>query len=103
VFVGAALIELIIPGAASLKDKRRVVKGFKDRLRARHGMAVAEVGAQDLWQRAVILVSTVGQTQTKVEEDLALVRRQADGLNDAECLHFDISVHAYDDLIQAGA
>lgn len=102
-FVGAALIELIIPGAASLKDKRQVVKGFKDRLRSRHGMAVAEVGAQDQWQRAVVLVSTVGQTQGRVQEDLASVRRLADGLNDAECLHFDISIHAYDDLIQADA
>lgn len=97
-FVGAALIELFIPGAASLKDKRRVVKSFKDRLRARHGLAVAEVEAQDVWQRAVLLVSSASASESGARERLAAVRRQADGLNDAECLRFEPVVVSFADI-----
>lgn len=98
-FVGVALLELHIPHARSLKEKRSVVKGLKDRLRNRHGVAVAEVDAQDTWQRAVLLVSTASGTETEASEALAAVRRQADGLDDAECLRFETAVAAFDDLV----
>ena len=42
-FIGVLQMELSIPGAQSLKDKRRVIKSVKDRLSARHNVSVAEV------------------------------------------------------------
>jgi len=50
-------IELVIPHAQSLKDKRRVLRGVKDRLRKRFNVAVAEVAYQDKWQRAVLAIT----------------------------------------------
>lgn len=49
--VGICHIELVINGARSLKEKRRVVKSLKDRLRSRYNISIAETGHQDLWQR----------------------------------------------------
>jgi len=40
-------LRLNVVQAASLKDKRRVVKSFKDRVRASYNVSVAEVGDQD--------------------------------------------------------
>ena len=97
-FVGAALIGLHIPGARSLKDKRRVVKGLKDRLKNRHGVAVAEVDDLDVWQSAVILVSAATATEGAAREALAAVRRQADNLDDAECIRFECAVQAFEDF-----
>ena len=51
-------VELHIPYAQSLKDKRMVLRRIKDRLRALN-VAVAEVAHQDLWQRAGLGVVTV--------------------------------------------
>jgi len=45
--VGVMQFELHLPGARSLKDKRRVVKSLKDRLHRRHLVSVAEIEAQD--------------------------------------------------------
>jgi uncharacterized protein YlxP (DUF503 family) len=47
--VWVSLIRIIIeiPGVTSLKDKRRIVKSMKDRLRLRFRVAVAEIGLQD--------------------------------------------------------
>ncbi len=57
--VGILRVDLHVPGAHSLKDKRRVIRSLKDRLFARFNVSVAEVGAQDLWQRAELGIALV--------------------------------------------
>ena len=57
--IGVIRANLLISESHSLKDKRRVVRSLKDRLSSRFNVSVAEVGAQDLWQRAEIGVSLV--------------------------------------------
>ena len=57
--IGACSLELHIPGNGSLKGKRQVVKSLLARLRKEFNISVAEVGAHDLWQSAVIGVVCV--------------------------------------------
>ncbi|MDF0664704.1 MAG: DUF503 domain-containing protein [Nitrospira sp.] len=57
--VGVCTVELFISGSQSLKDKRQVIHGLKDRLRGRFNLSVAEVDAQDLWQKAVFGMACV--------------------------------------------
>lgn len=57
--IGLCRIELHLPGAASLKDKRSVLKGVIHRLRREFNVSVAEVDYHDVWQSAVIAVVTV--------------------------------------------
>jgi uncharacterized protein YlxP (DUF503 family) len=57
--IGACNLELYIPGNGSLKGKRRVVKSLVARLRQEFNISVAEVGAQDVWQTAIIAVVCV--------------------------------------------
>ncbi len=57
--VGALRIDFAIYEARSLKDKRRVLKGFKDRLAARHNVSVAEVEHLDSRQRASVGIAMV--------------------------------------------
>ena len=52
-------LEFRVPGASSLKDKRRWVKGFKDRVSRRWNVSVAEVDALDDRHRAVLAVAVV--------------------------------------------
>jgi uncharacterized protein len=52
VYLGILQFELLIHDAQSLKDKRRVVKSVKDRLHREHLVAVAEVGALEIWNVA---------------------------------------------------
>lgn len=65
--VAVAVFELHIPHAQSLKDKRAVVRSLKDRLRKRHEVSAAEVGLQDLHQRARIGVAVVGSDGASLE------------------------------------
>jgi uncharacterized protein len=63
-------IELHIPYAQSLKDKRMVLRRVKDRLQ-KFNVAVAEVEHQDLWQRAGLAVVALSTTAEHVEQTLA--------------------------------
>ena len=72
--VGVVRIELFIPQSRSLKDKRSVVHGVKDRLKALNA-SVAEVDGQDLWQRATIAVSLVSGETAWLDKVIQDVRR----------------------------
>jgi uncharacterized protein YlxP (DUF503 family) len=69
-FVGIARVTLSIPGAASLKDKRSVLRKLLDRTRAKFNVAAAEVGDQDLWQKATVGFAVVGNEQRFVTQCL---------------------------------
>ena len=67
---GVARVELHLPGVDSLKGKRAVLKRTEARLRDELGCAVAEVGFQDLWQRAALGIATVSGSATGVDRVL---------------------------------
>jgi uncharacterized protein YlxP (DUF503 family) len=60
VWIAALRLQFSIPGARSLKDKRRVIKSIADRLRNDFPVAVAETDFQDTWNRAEIGIAAVG-------------------------------------------
>ena len=60
-------LRLLIPGARSLKDRRRPVRSIKDRLRSRYNLSVAEVDSQEFPQSAVLAVAGVSNDRAVVE------------------------------------
>jgi uncharacterized protein YlxP (DUF503 family) len=77
-FVGVLRLTFHIPHARSLKEKRSVVRKFRDRVRARFDVSIAEVDAQDLHQRAVFGVSVVSADHVVCERALEEVARAAE-------------------------
>ena len=77
-------IELMIPWARSLKDKRSAVRGLKDRLRARFNASVAEVAYQDKWQRAVIAVCIIGSDKRQLESNMSKIRQLCEEAQDIQ-------------------
>jgi len=85
-YVGIVRVELHVPAAQSLKDKRAVVRALKDRIRARTSAAIAEVDHQDLWQRAALGVAVVSGDHAHVAELLSEVRSIIESRPDAVVL-----------------
>ncbi len=83
-FTGIVRIELFLPSSGSLKDKRSIVRGLKDRIRQRVGASVAEVDHQDLWQRAALGVAVVAGAAGQARELLQSVRRIVEQTFEAE-------------------
>ena len=82
-FVGVARLVIQIPGARSLKDRRRVVKSFKDRMRARLPVSVAEVGDLERYQVATLGVAVVSGEAARCDEMLSAASSMARTLADA--------------------
>ena len=78
--IGVITFELRIEDSRSLKDKRHYVQGLKDRLRTKFNVAVAEIDAQDSWQRGVVACVTVSPDQVFAEKVLQAVEREAASL-----------------------
>ena len=83
-FISLLTIELLVPWARSLKDKRSAVRGLKDRLRSRFNASVAEVGYQDKWQRAVLAVCVLGNDKRQLESDMSRVRQLCEEAQDLQ-------------------
>ena len=77
-------IELMIPWARSLKDKRSAVRGLKDRLRARFNASVAEVAYQDKWQRAILAVCIIGSDKRQLESNMSKIRQLCEEAQDIQ-------------------
>ena len=73
--VGAVRFDLRLPQCHSLKDKRAVIRPILDGARNRYRVASAEVGAHDVWQRAILGMAAVSATAGHVEEVLDEVER----------------------------
>jgi uncharacterized protein YlxP (DUF503 family) len=82
-FVGVGRLVLQIPGARSLKDRRRVVKSFKDRVRAKLPVSIAEVGDLEQLQVATVGVAVVANETERCDEILAAAVGMARVLPDA--------------------
>jgi uncharacterized protein YlxP (DUF503 family) len=90
--VGVAAIEIQIHGSNSLKEKRGVVQSICRRLRNRFPMAVAEVGGQDLWQRALLGVASVGSDAGVVRGALERAVAFVEELHLAQVLHSEVEI-----------
>jgi uncharacterized protein YlxP (DUF503 family) len=75
VHIALVTVELFIPLAHSLKEKRSVVRSLRDRLRGHFNASVAEFGYRDKWQRALIGVCMLNWDKRKLEADMARVRQ----------------------------
>lgn len=78
--IGVLTLELRLGNSHSLKDKRHVVKGIKERLRNRFNVAVAEIDYHDLWQRAALAAVTVSAERSHAERVLQSVEAEAASL-----------------------
>jgi uncharacterized protein YlxP (DUF503 family) len=76
--VGLLTLELHIPQAQSLKDKRQILRSLKDKLRGHFNVAVSELEYHDTWQRSVVGIVTLSNEQQHVEESLQKVLAEAD-------------------------
>jgi uncharacterized protein YlxP (DUF503 family) len=61
--VGLLELDLRVPEARSLKDKRMLVHSLRDRIRNKFNVSVAEVDDGDAHQRAVVGVAHVSNDQ----------------------------------------
>lgn len=61
--------------AASLKDKRSVLKRMIDRVKNGYNVSIAELDHQDLWQRTTIGIVAISSSTDAAEREIRRVQR----------------------------
>ena len=83
-----AVFDIHLPGCRGLKEKRMVVKSLKSRIRNEFAVSAAEVGSQELLQRAELGVAAVGPDQEPLDALLQHVLRFVEENLDGELLAY---------------
>jgi uncharacterized protein YlxP (DUF503 family) len=96
--IAAALIELGLPESDSLKDKRRVLRSLRDRVRAKFNVAIAEIADQDDRHRVCLGCVSVGSDPRYLREGLEKVVRYVESLALGELVSDDVIVVQIDEL-----
>ena len=98
-FVCVARVTLDIPAAGSLKAKRQVLRRVTDRVKAKFNVAVAEVEDNELWNRAVIALSVVGNERRHVNEMMEKIIHFIDDLYVAPVANREVEIVPFSDLL----
>jgi uncharacterized protein YlxP (DUF503 family) len=83
-------VNIAIPHAESLKDKRRVIKSIKDKIRTGFNVSVAEIGDQDIWRNAVLGIAVISEDSTYANGVLSRVQDTIRGRHDAILTHCEL-------------
>lgn len=89
--VGVLTLEIQVPYAHSLKEKRAVLQKIRDRLRSKFNVAVAELDHHDLWQHSTLGVVSISDSQALLETMFRQVLAESERI-----LGHDVSNHSLD-------
>lgn len=84
--VAALRVELRLPAAQSLKEKRALLRPVLEGLRRLGSYSVAEVGGHDLWQRSTIAIAIAARDGRALELQLDKLRRYLDSRREIEVI-----------------
>ncbi len=83
--IGLLQIELHLPEAQSLKDKRQPLRSILARVRQSHNVSIAEIAHQDEWQRAGLAVVGVNTGRAAMERTLDGILREVESTPGVVC------------------
>lgn len=92
---GILLIQFRIHDCNSLKAKRKIVKSIIQRIKNTYNASVAEVGANDVYQRAEIGIAVIGNDRRVINSKLDKILDLADELGLAEILDSEIEIISF--------
>ncbi len=90
--VGILQLRLMIREAQSLKDKRRIVRSLRDRIRSRLNVSVAEVDSLDSRQQAVLGIALATNDRIFADQVLAKVVTLVRTTPGAELVDYEIEI-----------
>jgi uncharacterized protein YlxP (DUF503 family) len=90
--VGTGLITLRLHDCRSLKAKRKVIKSMINRLRNNFNASVAEVGSNDIYQKAEIGFSLVGNDAALINSKIDKIFNLAEDMGLAEIVDTEMEI-----------
>ena len=93
--VGVCQLDIFIHGNDSLKGKRQILGQVIERTKNKFNISIAEVGDNDLWQRAKIGFAVVGNDKRFVNSCLDTIKNFIENLDIVEVINADWEIIHY--------
>lgn len=90
--VGVCHLELRLAQAASLKDKRRIIKSIRDRVRHRFNVSIAEVDHQDNHKLAALALAMVSNGTVPIHRTFGEIMRMLGGYPEVEIIYHHVEI-----------
>jgi hypothetical protein len=90
--VGIGIITLRLHDCRSLKGKRKVVKAMIKRLRNNFNASIAEVGSNEIYQKAEIGFSLIGNDSALINSKIDKLFNMAEDLGLAEIIDTEMEI-----------
>lgn len=88
--IGLLTLEIHLPYSHSLKEKRKRLLSFRDRLKKKYNVAFAELEYQDKWQRTRIGMVTLNNQRKVIEQMFHKIILEVQESIEGEILRQDI-------------
>ena len=99
--VGSGMIELWIPEVRSLKEKRSILTKLIKRTQNEFNISIAEVGEQDVWKRARVGFSMVGNDRRLINAKTDHLLKFVEELNLAEVIGSKTEIMSFSEWMDA--
>lgn len=90
--IGILKLELFLDNNSSLKEKRRILKSLKDKIRSRFNVSICEIGHQDKWQMAALAIVRVGNCSRKTHSNLSNILELLQRNREVEVINSEIEI-----------
>ncbi|MCA8955596.1 MAG: DUF503 domain-containing protein [Planctomycetes bacterium] len=90
--IGVLQFTLEIPHATSLKEKRSVIKGLRERLRRAHNISIAETDDQEEWTVATLGITAAGSDIPQLNSLLDRILNTLQDWRDASLMDHRIEI-----------
>ena len=100
-WMGLCRVDLLIPGASSLKDRRSVVRSLLEQCRRRFNLSAAELGPDGSHQEASLAFSLVASCSSEAQGRMAALESfllRGEEVGPFEILHREQEVWCDDDF-----
>lgn len=95
-FVGIVRMEVLIPSAISLKDKRNVLRGLKDSIFSKTGIRITELSGDEKWNFSTLGFAVVSSKEMEVKRRVDDVLRIFNEHDEVEIIHKGVDYFKYE-------
>lgn len=95
-YIGILRVEFMLHGNESLKDKRRVAQGLKQKVRNKFNVAIAEVGSENSMDYLGLSIVSVSNDKKHLESRMAKCLNMVQAACDEELVYDDIEIIGFE-------
>ncbi len=86
-------VDLLIPMAHSLKDKRRVIKSLQDKLTNKYNVAVSEIDNNDIWKNSTLGIVSISKDNVFLEKLMESIIDYIEQFNNIQLLNYTLEYY----------